>query len=54
MQELKIFRQSLKDYFTKPMLILMIYPLLGSAIVLYVLFFNNEKKQKMKILLFLI
>jgi len=40
MNEINIFQKSLKDYFTKEMLTLLIYPLLGSAIVLYFSFFT--------------
>lgn len=40
MNEIQIFNKSLKDYLTKELLILLIYPLLGSAIVLYIAFFS--------------
>ncbi|MCK5293537.1 MAG: EI24 domain-containing protein [Arcobacteraceae bacterium] len=40
MNELVIFKRSIKDYFTRPMLGLLIYPLLGSLIVLYLIVFN--------------
>lgn len=40
MNELTIFKRSIKDYFTSSMLRLLIYPLLGSLLVLYLIFFN--------------
>jgi hypothetical protein len=40
MSEITIFNKSLQDYLTKEMLTLLIYPLLGSMIVLYVAFFG--------------
>ncbi|MEA3383995.1 MAG: EI24 domain-containing protein [Campylobacterota bacterium] len=40
MNELNILKISLKDYFTKPMLSMILYPLLGSIVVLYFAFFS--------------
>jgi hypothetical protein len=40
MSEINIFNKSLKDYLTKEMLTLLIYPLIGSMIVLYISFFG--------------
>ncbi len=37
--ELNILELSIKDYFTKPMLKLMVYPLIGTIFVLYTTFF---------------
>jgi len=40
MSELKIFNKSIKDYLTKEMLLMILYPLLGSVLVLYIAFFS--------------
>jgi len=40
MNEISIFKKSLNDYLTKDMLSLLIYPLIGSAIILYLTFFS--------------
>lgn len=40
MNEFKIFNKSIKDYFTKEMLTFLLFPLFGSAIVLYIIFFS--------------
>ena len=40
MKEINLLILSIKDYFTKPMLAMILYPLLGSAIVLYMSFFT--------------
>ena len=40
MKELDIIRQSIKDYLTKELLVLLLFPLLGSMIVLYLAFFS--------------
>ncbi|MEA3353683.1 MAG: EI24 domain-containing protein [Campylobacterota bacterium] len=40
MNELDIFNKSLKDYFSKDILKIVLYPLLGSLVVLYFLFFT--------------
>jgi hypothetical protein len=40
MNELKVFNKSINDYLTKEMLTLLIYPLIGSAIILYITFFS--------------
>ncbi len=40
MKEISVLTKSIQDYFTTPMLKLVIYPLLGSAFVLYLLFFG--------------
>ena len=40
MSEIKIFGKSVDDYLTKEMLGLILYPLLGSALVLYLAFFS--------------
>ena len=40
MKELTVFSRSLEDYFTYDMLKILIVPLLGSALVLYILFFS--------------
>jgi len=40
MNELNIFKLSLEDYFTKSMIKILLIPLLGSAVVLYILFFS--------------
>ena len=40
MNELNILKLSVKDYFTKPMLSMILYPLLGSIVVLYFIFFT--------------
>lgn len=39
MKELNIIKKSIKDYFTSDILKILIYPLLGSLVVLYVSFF---------------
>jgi len=40
MFDIKLFIKSLDDYFTKDMLKMLIYPLIGSALVLYITFFS--------------
>ena len=40
MSEIKIFNKSIEDYLTKEMLTMILYPLLGSALVLYIVFFS--------------
>ncbi len=40
MNELEIIKQSIKDYLTKELLVLILFPLLGSMIVLYLAFFS--------------
>jgi hypothetical protein len=40
MNEINILKQSLQDYFTKELLTLLIFPLLGSTLVLYLAFFS--------------
>ena len=40
MSEINIFNKSVSDYLTKEMLTLLIYPLIGSAIILYISFFS--------------
>jgi len=40
MNEIDIIRQSIKDYLTKELLVLLLFPLLGSLIVLYIAFFS--------------
>jgi len=40
MKEIDIISQSIKDYLTKELLILLLFPLLGSMIVLYITFFS--------------
>ena len=40
MKELEILQISIKDYFTKPFLRILTYPLLGSLLVLYISFFT--------------
>lgn len=40
MKEITIFNKSINDYLTKEMLTLLIYPLIGSAIILYLTFFS--------------
>ena len=40
MNEFKIFNKSIDDYLTKEMLTMILYPLLGSALVLYIVFFS--------------
>ncbi|MEA2019518.1 MAG: EI24 domain-containing protein [Campylobacterota bacterium] len=40
MLDIKLLQLSIKDYFTKDMLKLIIYPLLGSLIVMFILFFT--------------
>ncbi len=40
MNEFNIIEKSIKDYLTKDLLTLLIYPLVGSALVLYIAFFS--------------
>ncbi|MEA3498451.1 MAG: EI24 domain-containing protein [Campylobacterota bacterium] len=40
MNNISLFQISIKDYFTKPMLSMILYPLLGSLVVLYFAFFS--------------
>jgi len=40
MNEITILNKSVSDYLTKEMLTFLIYPLIGSAIVLYIMFFS--------------
>lgn len=40
MSEFKIFNKSIEDYLTKEMLTMILYPLLGSAAILYLAFFS--------------
>ena len=40
MKDFDLLTLSIKDYFTKPMLSMILYPLIGSAIVLYIAFFS--------------
>ena len=40
MNNLNLLKLSIKDYFTKPMLDMILYPLICSAIVLYIMFFS--------------
>ncbi len=44
MKEISLLILSIKDYFTKPMLVMILYPLLGSAFVLYISFFTIANK----------
>lgn len=40
MNDINLLKTSIKDYFSKPMLSIVMYPLIGSAIVLYIVFFS--------------
>jgi hypothetical protein len=40
MNDINLLKLSIKDYFSKPMLSIVMYPLIGSAIVLYIIFFS--------------
>ena len=40
MKDFNLLTLSIKDYFTKPMLSMILYPLIGSLVVLYILFFS--------------
>lgn len=40
MNDINLLKLSIKDYFSKPMLSIVMYPLIGSAIVLYIMFFS--------------
>lgn len=40
MNELETVRQSIKDYLTKELLVLLLFPLIGSMLVLYIAFFS--------------
>jgi len=40
MQEINTIKQSIKDYLTKELLVLLLFPLIGSMIVLYIAFFS--------------
>ena len=39
-REIDIFTRSVKDYFTAPMLKMLLYPFLGSLLIMYILFFG--------------
>ena len=40
MNDINLLKLSIKDYLTKPMLSIVMYPLIGSAFVLYIVFFS--------------